>query len=289
MFWFGWLIFESWLVDFVNWLVDFVSWLTWFSSKSLSFLFFSQVPDGATVALIPRSQSSLGVNQVYQTGESKLNTFWSIKKNLLSLHFILHFIHCVTHHLRAKMIYFVLISGLLLAIAVETPMLEGEEEEGLRLWHLVKPSEDAEIPKHRKSSMRERERAKAIPEIYLTRLLSMKVRGMFVIESSLKRHTQKHFKRILPLLMFVWDVSSAADCQCDWKLLSVYKCVSSGHAAEICRWCLCSHTEYETASTHRRQILLWLPGRHGRETRHRWPRDRSHLENKQVGIIAYIY
>lgn len=90
------------------------------------------------------------------------------------------------------MIYFLLISGLLLAIAVETPMLEGEEEEGLRLWHLVKPSEDPEIPKHRKSSMRERERAKAIPEIYLTRLLSMKVREMFVIESSLIQHTQTH-------------------------------------------------------------------------------------------------
>lgn len=60
-------------------------------------------------------------------------------------------------------------------VTAETPMLEGEEEEGLRLWHLVKSSEDPEIPKHRKSSMRERERAKAIPEIYLTRLLSMKV------------------------------------------------------------------------------------------------------------------
>nr|XP_029512882.1 plexin-B3-like [Oncorhynchus nerka] len=53
-------------------------------------------------------------------------------------------------------------------------MLEGEGEEGLRLWHLVKSNEEPEIPKHRKSSMRERERAKAIPEIYLTRLLSMK-------------------------------------------------------------------------------------------------------------------
>ena len=32
-----------------------------------------QVPDGATVALIPRSQSSggVGINQVFQTGESK--------------------------------------------------------------------------------------------------------------------------------------------------------------------------------------------------------------------------
>ncbi|PWA19981.1 hypothetical protein CCH79_00019933 [Gambusia affinis] len=72
-------------------------------------------------------------------------------------------------------------------------MLEGEEEEGLRLWHLVKSSEDSEIPKHRKSSMRERERAKAIPEIYLTRLLSMKgtlqkfVDDVFVAILSTKR------------------------------------------------------------------------------------------------------
>uniref|UniRef100_A0A4W5MZW3 Plexin-B1 n=1 Tax=Hucho hucho TaxID=62062 RepID=A0A4W5MZW3_9TELE len=45
---------------------------------------------------------------------------------------------------------------------------------GVRLWHLVKASEEPELPKHRRGSVRERERAKAIPEIYLTRLLSMK-------------------------------------------------------------------------------------------------------------------
>ncbi|KAK5909057.1 hypothetical protein CgunFtcFv8_017062 [Champsocephalus gunnari] len=93
--------------------------------KRVNTLQHYKVPDGATVALIPRSVSPAGVHQVFQTGE-------------------------------------------------KTPMLEGEEDEGLRLWHLVKSSEDPEIPKHRKSSMRERERAKAIPEIYLTRLLSMK-------------------------------------------------------------------------------------------------------------------
>ncbi|XP_029574130.1 plexin-B3 isoform X2 [Salmo trutta] len=93
--------------------------------KKLNTLQHYKVPDGATVALIPRSAAVMGIHQVYQTGE-------------------------------------------------KTPMLEGEGEEGLRLWHLVKSSEDPEIPKHRKSSMRERERAKAIPEIYLTRLLSMK-------------------------------------------------------------------------------------------------------------------
>ncbi|XP_062975466.1 plexin-B3 isoform X2 [Elgaria multicarinata webbii] len=56
-----------------------------------------------------------------------------------------------------------------------TPMLEDGEEGGLRLWHLVKPSEEPEPTKQqqdRRSSLRER--AKAIPEIYLTRLLSMK-------------------------------------------------------------------------------------------------------------------
>ncbi|XP_038864595.1 plexin-B3-like [Salvelinus namaycush] len=91
--------------------------------KKLNTLQHYKVPDGATVALIPRSAAVMGIPQVYQTGE-------------------------------------------------KIPMLEGEE--GLRLWHLVKSSEEPEIPKHRKSSMRERERAKAIPEIYLTRLLSMK-------------------------------------------------------------------------------------------------------------------
>ncbi|XP_030231065.1 plexin-B1 isoform X1 [Gadus morhua] len=56
----------------------------------------------------------------------------------------------------------------------KTPMLEDADEGGVRLWHLVKAGEEPELPKHRRGSLRERERAKAIPEIYLTRLLSMK-------------------------------------------------------------------------------------------------------------------
>uniref|UniRef100_A0A4W4HQZ0 Plexin-B1 n=1 Tax=Electrophorus electricus TaxID=8005 RepID=A0A4W4HQZ0_ELEEL len=58
----------------------------------------------------------------------------------------------------------------------KTPMLEDGEEGVTRLWHLVKASEEPEMSKHRRGSLRERERerAKAIPEIYLTRLLSMK-------------------------------------------------------------------------------------------------------------------
>ncbi|XP_068104484.1 plexin-B3 isoform X2 [Hyperolius riggenbachi] len=57
----------------------------------------------------------------------------------------------------------------------KTPMLEDGEDGGIRMWHLVKSLEEPETCKvQRRSSLRERERAKAIPEIYLTRLLSMK-------------------------------------------------------------------------------------------------------------------
>lgn len=56
-------------------------------------------------------------------------------------------------------------------------MLEDSEEGGVHVWHLVRATEEPEGAKVRRGSLRERERAqaKAIPEIYLTRLLSMKV------------------------------------------------------------------------------------------------------------------
>lgn len=62
-------------------------------------------------------------------------------------------------------------------------MLDDGDEGGVRLWHLVKASEESELPKHRRGSVRERggERAKAIPEIYLTRLLSMKVKHTLAV------------------------------------------------------------------------------------------------------------
>uniref|UniRef100_A0AAV2M6E5 Plexin-B1 n=1 Tax=Knipowitschia caucasica TaxID=637954 RepID=A0AAV2M6E5_KNICA len=94
--------------------------------KRLNTLQHYKVPDGATVALIPRHTKHIHHdNHEYVAGE-------------------------------------------------KTPMLEDADEGGVRLWHLVKASEEPELPKHRRGSMRERERAKAIPEIYLTRLLSMK-------------------------------------------------------------------------------------------------------------------
>ncbi|XP_059189310.1 plexin-B1 [Centropristis striata] len=96
--------------------------------KRLNTLQHYKVPDGATVALVPRNtKNHLHDSHDYMPGE-------------------------------------------------KTPMLDDGEEGGVRLWHLVKASEESELPKHRRGSVRERggERAKAIPEIYLTRLLSMK-------------------------------------------------------------------------------------------------------------------
>ncbi|XP_044066241.1 plexin-B1-like isoform X4 [Siniperca chuatsi] len=98
------------------------------SWKRLNTLQHYKVPDGATVALVPRNtKNHLPDSHNYMPGE-------------------------------------------------KTPMLDDGEERGVRLWHLVKASEESELPKHRRGSLRERggERAKAIPEIYLTRLLSMK-------------------------------------------------------------------------------------------------------------------
>ncbi|XP_029357297.1 plexin-B1 isoform X2 [Echeneis naucrates] len=94
--------------------------------KRLNTLQHYKVPDGATVALVPRHNKNIHHdNHEYVAGE-------------------------------------------------KTPMLEDADEGGMRFWHLVKATEEPELPKHRRGSLRERERAKAIPEIYLTRLLSMK-------------------------------------------------------------------------------------------------------------------
>ncbi|XP_063740982.1 plexin-B1-like isoform X2 [Eleginops maclovinus] len=96
--------------------------------KRLNTLQHYKVPDGATVALVPRNtKNHLHDSHDYMPGE-------------------------------------------------KTPMLDDMEEGGVRLWHLVKANEESELPKHRRGSVREKggERAKAIPEIYLTRLLSMK-------------------------------------------------------------------------------------------------------------------
>ncbi|XP_062853474.1 plexin-B1 [Trichomycterus rosablanca] len=94
--------------------------------KRLNTIQHYKVPDGATVALVPRHSKHIHHdNHDYVAGE-------------------------------------------------KTPMLDDADEGGVRLWHLVKGSEEPELPKHRRGSLRDRERAKAIPEIYLTRLLSMK-------------------------------------------------------------------------------------------------------------------
>ncbi|XP_058873186.1 LOW QUALITY PROTEIN: plexin-B1 [Acipenser ruthenus] len=97
------------------------------SWKRINTLQHYKVPDGATIALIPRMHrdTQQGLSQAHLTGE-------------------------------------------------KTAMLEDGEEGGLKLWHLVKSTEETDVPKHSRGSQRERERTKAVPDIFLTRLLSMK-------------------------------------------------------------------------------------------------------------------
>ncbi|XP_004775430.1 plexin-B2 [Mustela putorius furo] len=58
------------------------------------------------------------------------------------------------------------------------PDLPGERhallEEENRVWHLVRPTEEVEEGRSKRGSVKEKERTKAITEIYLTRLLSVK-------------------------------------------------------------------------------------------------------------------
>lgn len=43
------------------------------------------------------------------------------------------------------------------------------------MWHLVRPADEVDEGKCKRGSVKEKERTKAITEIYLTRLLSVKV------------------------------------------------------------------------------------------------------------------
>lgn len=49
-------------------------------------------------------------------------------------------------------------------------------EEENKIWHLVRPVDEVDEGKSKRGSMKEKERTKAITEIYLTRLLSVKVK-----------------------------------------------------------------------------------------------------------------
>lgn len=49
-------------------------------------------------------------------------------------------------------------------------------EEENKIWHLVRSVDEVDEGKSKRGSMKEKERTKAITEIYLTRLLSVKVK-----------------------------------------------------------------------------------------------------------------
>lgn len=106
----------------------------------------------------------------------------------------------------------------------ETPMLDDGDEGGVKLWHLVKANEEPDLPKHRRGSLRERERerAKAIPEIYLTRLLSMKVPERTCTTQRKKQavtHTHTNSMCIY-LFPYLPTLSPRAHCRSLWMTCS---------------------------------------------------------------------
>lgn len=167
-----------------------------------------QVPDGATVALVPcLTKHVLRENQDYVPGEREYcpppssphqvtvlcplfaqspvtgKVLWTLgwacvyfpstERSPQPMPLLLE----VGRTLGAQGRWYLMRGEELWGLGTGTPMLEDVDEGGIRPWHLVKPSEEPEPPRPRRGSLRggERERAKAIPEIYLTRLLSMKV------------------------------------------------------------------------------------------------------------------
>lgn len=111
-------------------------------------------------------------------------------------------------------------------------MLEDVDEGGIRPWHLVKPSDEPEPPRPRRGSLRggERERAKAIPEIYLTRLLSMKVE---LGETGDGTMGSGWLRRMATRGTWGWCAASMRSAKICLTGLSVPS-LPSGHTAEVC-------------------------------------------------------
>ncbi|XP_032145583.1 plexin-B1 isoform X2 [Sapajus apella] len=149
-----------------------------------------------------------------------------------------------------------------------TPMLEDVDEGGIRPWHLVKPSDEPEPPRPRRGSLRsgERERAKAIPEIYLTRLLSMKgtlqkfVDDLFQVILSTSRPVPLAVKYFFDLL----DEQAQQHGISDQDTIHIWKTNrwgGAGWARGVCvglLFCLPSTLMGHACPTHSLPLRFWI-------------------------------
>uniref|UniRef100_G1RSY4 Plexin B3 n=1 Tax=Nomascus leucogenys TaxID=61853 RepID=G1RSY4_NOMLE len=151
---------------------------TWLGVSTASTPHLCQVPDGATVGLVPQLHSGSTISQRSALTWGHWSSGWATSSPTpprSSAH--LSFLSSSPHPAPPCRGSGLGIPGQGQApVPSDIPTLEDGEEGGVCLWHLVKATEEPEGAKVRCSSLREREpaRAKAIPEIYLTRLLSMK-------------------------------------------------------------------------------------------------------------------
>lgn len=101
------------------------------------------------------------------------------------------------------------------------------------MWHLVRPTDEVDEGKSKRGSMKEKERTKAITEIYLTRLLSVKV-----------MITLSHRSAALPSRASAMPRGHA-------KMLS-----STGHTAAVCGQLLPKRAGTRARGATRGQVLL---------------------------------
>lgn len=76
------------------------------------------------------------------------------------------------------------------------------------MFHLVRPADELDEIKSKRGSIKDKSMTKAITEIYLTRLLSVKVR-----RRDLTRHLLDHHPVIATMKSFIWEIQTRARVQ----------------------------------------------------------------------------
>lgn len=74
-----------------------------------------------------------------------------------------------------------------------------------KVFHLVRPADELDEIKSKRGSIKDKSMTKAITEIYLTRLLSVKVR-----RRGLTRHLLYHHPVLVTMKSFIWEIQTRA-------------------------------------------------------------------------------
>lgn len=106
-----------------------------------------------------------------------------------------------------------------------------------KVFHLVRPADELDEIKSKRGSIKDKSMTKAITEIYLTRLLSVKVQ-----RQDLTRHLLYHYALLLTMKLFIRDRERDRG-ELQFELPSVTKMLHkfSANTRVTCRLCPASH------------------------------------------------